>query len=131
MVAFAALALGTFVPAREPVASRCAPGTFDPRLARIDDTPLDGGSSASGGFVIGSDRITLGACGVAELHVRVRPRKTLYRARWFWCGRFGTVRYRAVTLYGPCDVVGSTFGYRDPRTGRRKTVVFNSTRANE
>jgi hypothetical protein len=141
MVALAALTLGTFLPARDPIATRCAPGTFDPRLTRVENTPLAdvssasgafaGDASTSGAFVIGGDSITLGVCGTAELHVRVRPRRTFYRARWPVCGRFGSVRYRGTSLYGPCDVVGSTLRFRDPRTGRRRTLVFNSTRSGE
>ena len=138
MVALAALALGTFLPAREPIATRCAPGRFAPRVARVEGTPLEHGSSAggafteessaSGAFTIGGDTLALGACGAAELRVRVRPRRTIYRAHWSGCGRFGRVRYRGASLYGPCDVVGSVLRWRDPRSGRPKRLVFNATR---
>lgn len=131
MLALAALALGTFVPANAPIAVRCAPGTFAPHLRDAGRTPLDDGSSASGSFVIGTESITLGACGAAELRVRVRPHRTFYRARWRGCGRFGPVRYRGTSLYGPCDVVGSTLRYRDPDSGRRRTLRFNAIRADE
>jgi hypothetical protein len=110
-------------------ATRCPPATYGPLISRTDGLPLAGGSSPSGAFVIGTDTITMGACGTTALRVRARRHLTLLLAVWQSCPGFGRVRYQGGTNYPPCFALVSTLRWRDRQTQRARALKFESLRA--
>ena len=112
-------------------ATPCPPDTFDPQVATTSQYPLFGDTSPSGAFAVGADTISMGPCGSTTLRVRARRHYTFLHARWPDCPGFGPVRYQGITNYPPCTALVSILRWREPGTGRRRALKFESLRQAE
>jgi hypothetical protein len=109
---------------------RCVPASYTPLLARLDGMPLENASSPGGALVIGSDAVTIGACGSTPATFKTGRHFTRFHVVWPACPGFGRVRLTG-TLQAPprsCKPLVAVMRWRDQSTDRRRALKFEALR---
>lgn len=116
-------------------ATPCPPAAYLPLVVRVEGAPpapLFPPDSATGVFVLGSDSVTIGACGATPARIHAGRRLTVIRkAVWDDCPGFGRVRFRGATNYPPCMALVGILRWRDSITDRKRALKFEALRVDE
>lgn len=116
-------------------ATPCPPGSFHPLVVPVEGSPpapLFPPDSATGSFVLGSDSVSIGACGTTSAHIRAARHYTfIRRVVWDDCPGFGRVRFQGLTNYPPCKALVGVLRWHDQTTGRHRALKFESLRIDE